>query len=196
MKTIETITVFCASSSKIDDCYFEEAKKFGEILAKENIACCNGAGSIGLMNEVSEAVLKNGGKVIGVIPQFMCEMGWQHNNLTELKVVDSMHQRKQTMANLGDASVALAGGIGTLEELFEIITWKQLGLYPKPIVILNKNGFFDKVLSFLDQLIEQNFMREEHKKMWKVVEKAEDILPAIRSFEVWDNSFRKIAAIK
>lgn len=196
METIKTITVFCASSSKIDDCYFEEAKKFGEILAKENIACCNGAGSIGLMNELSEAVLKNGGKVIGVIPQFMCEMGWQHNNLTELKVVDSMHQRKQTMANLGDASVALAGGIGTLEELFEIITWKQLGLYPKPIVILNKNGFFDKVLSFLDQLIEQNFMREEHKKMWKVVEKTEEILPAIRSFEAWDNSFRKIAAIK
>ncbi|MBO5850636.1 MAG: TIGR00730 family Rossman fold protein [Paludibacteraceae bacterium] len=196
METIKTITVFCASSSKIDDCYFEEAKKFGEILAKENIACCNGAGSIGLMNELSEAVLKNGGKVIGVIPQFMCEMGWQHNNLTELKVVDSMHQRKQTMANLGDASVALAGGIGTLEELFEIITWKQLGLYPKPIVILNTNGFFDKVLSFLDQLIEQNFMREEHKKMWKVVDKAEEILPAIRSFEAWDNSFRKIAAIK
>lgn len=196
MDAIKTITVFCASSSKIADCHFEEARKFGEILAKENIACCNGAGSIGLMNELSEAVLKNGGKVIGVIPRFMCDMGWQHSGLTELKVVDSMHQRKEIMAKLGDASVALAGGIGTLEELFEIITWKQLGLYSKPIVILNTNGFFDKILTFLDQLIEQNFMRKEHKKMWKVVEKAEDILPAIRSFEVWDKSIRKIAAIK
>lgn len=196
MDAIKTITVFCASSSKIADCHFEEARKFGEILAKENIACCNGAGSIGLMNELSEAALKNGGKVIGVIPRFMCDMGWQHSGLTELKVVDSMHQRKEIMAKLGDASVALAGGIGTLEELFEIITWKQLGLYSKPIVILNTNGFFDKILTFLDQLIEQNFMRKEHKKMWKVVEKAEDILPAIRSFEVWDKSIRKIAAIK
>lgn len=196
MKEIKTITVFCASSSKIDDCYFEEARKFGEVLAKENIACCNGAGSIGLMNEISEAVLENGGKVIGVIPQFMCEMGWQHDGLTELKVVNSMHERKEMMANLGDASVALAGGIGTLEELFEIITWKQLGLYSKPIVILNTNGFFDKILDFLDQLVEQNFMREEHRKMWKVVERAEDILPTIRSFEVWDKNIRKIAAIK
>lgn len=196
MDAIKTITVFCASSSKIADCHFEAAKKFGEILAKENIACCNGAGSIGLMNELSEAVLKNGGKVVGVIPQFMCEMGWQHSGLTELKVVESMHQRKEIMAKFGDASVALAGGIGTLEELFEIITWKQLGLYAKPIVILNTNGFFDKILTFLDQLIEQNFMREEHKKMWKVVEKAEDILPAIRSFEIWDKNIRKIAAIK
>ena len=196
MEEIKTITVFCASSSKIDDGYFEEARKFGEVLAKENIACCNGAGSIGLMNELSEAVLENGGKVIGVIPQFMCEMGWQHDGLTELKVVNSMHERKEMMANLGDASVALAGGIGTLEELFEIITWKQLGLYSKPIVILNTNGFFDKILDFLDQLVEQNFMREEHRKMWKVVERAEDILPTIRSFEVWDKNIRKIAAIK
>jgi uncharacterized protein (TIGR00730 family) len=107
-----------------------------------------------------------------------------------------MHERKEMMANLGDASVALAGGIGTLEELFEIITWKQLGLYSKPIVILNTNGFFDKILDFLDQLVEQNFMREEHRKMWKVVERAEDILPTIRSFEVWDKNIRKIAAIK
>lgn len=148
------------------------------------------------MNELSEAVLENEGKVIGVIPQFMCEMGWQHDGLTELKVVNSMHERKEMMANLGDASVALAGGIGTLEELFEIITWKQLGLYSKPIVILNTNGFFDKILDFLDQLVEQNFMREEHRKMWKVVERAEDILPTIRSFEVWDKNIRKIAAIK
>ena len=190
------ICVYGAGSTKIKSKYIDESYRLGEEIAKRGHSLVFGGGSTGVMGAVSKGALDNNGKVIGIAPKWMEKFEGICRECDEFIYTESMKERKNLFLEKSDAFIIAPGGIGTLEELFEIITWKQLGLYPKPIVILNTNGFFDKVLSFLDQLIEQNFMREEHKKMWKVVDKAEEILPAIRSFEAWDNSFRKIAAIK
>lgn len=142
MNQINSVCVYSASSTKIDAVYFQAADTLGYLLAEHRIRLINGAGSIGLMCSVADAVLKNGGEVTGVIPRFMVEQNWHHTGLTELIEVESMHERKRKMADLSDGIIALPGGCGTLEELLEIITWKQLGLYLNPIVILNINGFF------------------------------------------------------
>ena len=140
MNQINSVCVYSASSTKIDAVYFQAADTLGYLLAEHRIRLINGAGSIGLMRSVADAVLKNGGEVTGVIPRFMVEQNWHHTGLTELIEVESMHERKRKMADLSDGIIALPGGCGTLEELLEIITWKQLGLYLNPIVILNING--------------------------------------------------------
>lgn len=167
----------------------------GGLLAEHHIRLINGAGSIGLMRAVADAVLKNGGEVTGVIPRFMVEQNWQHTGLTELIEVESMHERKQKMANLSDGIIALPGGCGTLEELLEIITWKQLGLYLNPIIILNVNGFFDPLLEMLGKAIDENFMRQQHGDIWKVAQTPEEALRLLYETPVWDISIRKFAAI-
>lgn len=192
---IGSVVVYCASSTKIKSCYFEAAQRLGKILAENNITCCNGAGNMGLMAALSNAVLENGGRVTGVIPRFMCEQGWHHEQLTTLEILDTMHERKQRMMQLSDAAIALPGGCGTLEELLEVITWKQLGLYLKPIVIVNVDNFFTPLLAYLEQLIEERFMRPIHRNIWIVVESPEDVLEAIEKAEPWDASVRKNAAI-
>lgn len=151
MNQINSVCVYSASSTKIDAVYFQAAETLGRLLAEHHIRLINGAGSIGLMCSVADAVLKNGGEVTGVIPRFMVEQNWHHTGLTELIEVESMHERKQKMANLSDGIIALPGGCGTLEELLEIITWKQLGLYLNPIIILNTNRFFDPLLEMLEK---------------------------------------------
>lgn len=161
MNQINSVCVYSASSTKIDAVYFQAAETLGRLLAEHRIRLINGAGSIGLMCSVADAVLKNGGEVTGVIPRFMVEQNWHHTGLTELIEVESMHERKQKMANLSDGIIALPGGCGTLEELLEIITWKQLGLYLNPIIILNTNGFFDPLLEMLEKAIDENFMRRQ-----------------------------------
>lgn len=168
MNQINSVCVYSASSTKIDEVYFNAARQLGQLLAKRRIRLINGAGSIGLMRSVADAVLENGGEVTGVIPKFMVEQGWHHTGLSKLVEVESMHERKQLMADLSDAVIALPGGCGTLEELLEIITWKQLGLYLNPIVILNTNGFFDPLLDMLTRAIDENFMRRQHGEIWHV----------------------------
>ena len=162
MNQINSVCVYSASSTKIDAVYFQAADTLGRLLAEHRIRLINGAGSIGLMRSMADAVLKNGGEVTGVIPRFMVEQNWHHTGLTELIEVESMHERKRKMADLSDGIIALPGGCGTLEELLEIITWKQLGLYLNPIVILNINGFFDPLLEMLEKAIDENFMRRQH----------------------------------
>ena len=195
MNQIHSVCVYSASSTKIASVYFEAAEKLGSLLAKQHIRLINGAGSIGLMRSVADAVLKNGGEVTGVIPHFMVEQNWHHTGLTELIEVTSMHERKQKMANLSDGIIALPGGCGTLEELLEIITWKQLGLYLNPIIILNVNGFFDPLLEMLERAIEENFMRRQHGDIWKVARKPEEAVELLQTTPVWDASIRKFAAI-
>jgi len=195
MNNIKSVCVYCASSTKIDQAYFDAAQRLGQLLAGNNIRLVNGAGSLGLMCAVSDATLAAGGEVTGVIPRFMVEQGWQHNGLTELIEVESMHERKQTMATLSDAVIALPGGIGTLEELLEIITWKQLGLYLNPIIILNINGYFDPLLDMLEKAIGENFMRRQHGEIWVVANTPEDAIEAVYQTPVWDESIRKFAAI-
>ena len=195
MNQIHSVCVYSASSTKINPVYFKAAEELGSLLAEHHIRLINGAGSIGLMCAVADAVLKSGGEVTGVIPRFMVEQNWHHTGLTELIEVESMHERKQKMANLSDGIVALPGGCGTLEELLEIITWKQLGLYLNPIVILNVNGFFDPLLEMLGKAIDENFMRQQHGDIWKVAQTPEEALRLLYETPVWDISIRKFAAI-
>lgn len=195
MNQINSVCVYSASSTKIDEVYFNAARQLGQLLAKRRIRLINGAGSLGLMRSVADAVLENGGKVTGVIPKFMVEQGWHHTGLSKLVEVESMHERKQLMADLSDAVIALPGGCGTLEELLEIITWKQLGLYLNPIVILNTNGFFDPLLDMLTRAIDENFMRRQHGEIWHVATTPEEAVELIYTVPVWDASIRKFAAI-
>ena len=181
MNNINSVCVYSASSTKIDQTYFNAATTLGKILAKKEIRLINGAGSIGLMRAVADASLQAGGKVTGVIPRFMVEQNWHHKGLTKLVEVDSMHERKQLMADLSDGIIALPGGCGTLEELLEIITWKQLGLYFNPIVILNINNFFDPLLAQLNEAVEQNFMRPQHAAIWSVAKTPEEAVNLLTS---------------
>ncbi|WP_304590573.1 TIGR00730 family Rossman fold protein, partial [Bacteroides acidifaciens] len=192
---INSVCVYSASSTKIDAVYFQAAEALGRLLAGHRIRLINGAGNLGLMRSVADAVLKSGGEVTGVIPHFMVEQNWHHTGLTELIEVESMHERKQKMANLSDGIIALPGGCGTLEELLEIITWKQLGLYLNPIIVLNVNGFFDPLLEMFEKAIEENFMRQQHRDIWKVARTPEEAVELLYETPVWDVSIRKFAAI-
>ena len=187
--------MYSASSTKIDAAYFDAARELGLLLAQNHIRLVNGAGKMGLMAAVADAALSNGGEVTGVIPHFMIEQGWHHTGLTELIEVDSMHQRKKKMADLSDAVIALPGGCGTLEELLEVITWKQLGLYLNPIVILNTKGYFNPLLEMLAQAVKENFMRVQHGAIWQVAETPQEAIRLIQSIPLWDASIRKFAAI-
>lgn len=195
MNDIQSVCTYCASSTKIAPCYFQAAEELGRLLTQEKIQIINGAGNIRLMAAISDAALQAGGKVTGVIPHFMIEQGWNHTGLTQTIAVENMHERKQTMADLSDAVIALPGGCGTLEELLEIITWKQLGLYLNPIVILNTNHFFDPLLNMLDKAIAENFMRNQHGKIWLVADEPAEAIQLIRTAPIWDPSIRKIAKI-
>ena len=166
MNKIASVCVYSASSTKIDPVYFDTAYELGTLLGQQHIRLINGAGNMGLMSAVSDAALAAGGEVTGVIPRFMVEQGWHHTGLTRLVEVESMHERKKMMADLSDAVIALPGGCGTLEELLEIITWKQLGLYLNPVVILNVKGYFDPLLAMLQRAVEENFMRTQHGSIW------------------------------
>ena len=195
MNQIKNVCVYSASSTKIAPVYFAAAEELGRLLALRGINLVNGAGSIGLMAATSNAVLANGGTVTGVIPRFMVEQGWHHTGLTRLVETDTMHERKQLMAQLADAVIALPGGCGTLEELLEIITWKQLGLYLNPIVILNIDGFFNPLIAMLEQAIDQQFMRPEHAALWCVASTPAEALEMIQTTPKWDKNLRKLAAI-
>jgi uncharacterized protein (TIGR00730 family) len=192
---MKNICVYCASSTQIDQKYFQEAQKLGEIFAQEDINLIFGAGSVGLMGVLADSVIQNGGKATGVIPQFMVDENWHHTELTELIVTQTMHERKEIMAQMADAAVALPGGCGTMEELLEIITWKQLGIFTKPVVIVNIGGYYDALLEMLGKAIDGKFMRPEHESMWEVVSNARDVLPAIRNAKEWHTSARGFAAI-
>ena len=192
---LRSVCVYCASSTKIPAIYFEVANKLGRLLGELQLNVVNGAGNIGLMRAVSDATLAAGGTVTGVIPHFMVEQTWYHKGLTQLIEVETMHERKQKMANLSDACIALPGGCGTLEELLEIITWKQLGLYVNPIVILNVNHYYDPLLQLFEQAIQEQFMRPQHQRLWAVAETAKEAVQLIYSEPLWDPTLRKIAAI-
>ena len=195
MNKINSVCVYSASSTKIDPVYFDAAHDLGTLLGRQYIRLINGAGNMGLMSAVSDAVLAAGGEVTGVIPRFMVEQKWHHTGLTKLVEVENMHERKKLMADLSDAVIALPGGCGTLEELLEIITWKQLGLYLNPIVILNIKGYFDSLLAMLQRAVEENFMRAQHGAIWHVAETAQEAVELVHTIPLWDASIRKFAAI-
>lgn len=189
------ICVYCASSSKVDKAYFDATQKLAEDFAKRGITIVYGGGSNGLMGCLADTVLKNNGKVIGVLPRFMEKVEWGHKGLTQLTLVKDMHERKKLLIKDVDAVVALPGGCGTLEELMEVITLKRLGKFTKPIIILNTNGFYDHLKLLLEKMINERFMRTEHGDIWQFVNLPEDIIPAIENSPDWDSSAIKFAAV-
>ena len=190
-----TFTVYSASSGQVPAVYLEAARTLGRLIASGNHTLVNGAGRTGLMGACTDACLAAGGKAIGVIPQFMIDQGWQHRGMTELLVTPDMHRRKELMAEKSDACIALAGGVGTLEELLEIITWKQLGLYLKPIIILNTNGYYDALLAQLQRAADECFMRPQHTAIWSVAATPEEAIQLALTTPLWDDSVRKFAAL-
>ena len=195
MNQIKNVCVYSASSTKIAPVYFAVAEELGHLLASKGINLINGAGSIGLMAATSNAALASGGTVTGVIPRFMIEQGWHHTGLTQLVETETMHERKHLMAEMSDGIIALPGGCGTLEELLEIITWKQLGLYLKPIVVLNIDGYFNPLLEMLQKAIDENFMRPEHGNIWVVANTPEEAVQLLYDTPMWSKEIRKFAAI-
>lgn len=153
------IAVYGASAPGIADCYFDFARRLGALIASRGLAVVNGGGRGGLMGATIDGALSAGGEVTGVLPRFMIEKGWDHPDLTTTIVTETMHERKMTMAELSTGAIALPGGVGTLDELFEIITWRQLGLYTGGVVIANVDGFYDRLLSQLDHATDLHFMR-------------------------------------
>jgi hypothetical protein len=190
-----TICVFAASSSRIDERYCSAAEELGLLFAQSGMDIVYGGGGIGLMGIVADAVIKNGGTVTGVIPSFMNKEGWGHNGISQMIVTDDMGERKKKMFARADGIVALPGGIGTLEELSEAITLKQLGLFKGPIVILNTLSFYKPFIEFLDNMISGNFLRPEHKEMWKIASTPAEVIMILKDNKSWIDDPRKIAKI-
>ncbi|PZX95423.1 TIGR00730 family Rossman fold protein [Flavobacterium aquariorum] len=179
---MKRITVFCGSSSGIEEIYSSQATLLGETLAKRDIELVYGGANVGLMGAVADGVLNNGGKAIGVLPNFLRSKEIAHKQLTELILVDTMHERKTKMNDLCDGVIALPGGFGTLDELFEMLTWAQLGLHKKPIAILNIDGYFDSLIAFTQTMVEKGLLKEVNQQMLLVSETIEDLLDKMENY--------------
>ena len=180
MSTIRTVCVYCGSSPGSDPDFLTTARRLGELLAKGGVGLVYGGGSLGLMGAVSECVIKHGGHVTGIIPEFLKTKERVQRGAQELIIVPDMHARKQTMFERADAFVALPGGIGTLEELVEQLTWAQLGRHKKPILILNAKGFWDPLCALLDHMRGTDFIRAEPGVALLVAKTPEEVLPTLR----------------
>lgn len=180
---MKKICVYCGSNPGITPEYLEAASHLAQALAKRNIGLVYGGAKIGLMGKIADTMLENGAEVSGVIPQFLAEKEVAHQGLTELKIVKSMHERKSLMAELSDGFIALPGGLGTLEELFEVLTWSQLGFHRKPCALLNVEQYFDHLRLFLQHAVAQEFIREPHYKMLLVEKEPDKLLDSMLAYE-------------
>ncbi len=184
--SLSSVCVFCASSSSCDPAYFEAARRLGGHLADADLRIVYGGGAVGLMGALADGALAGGGNVVGVLPRFMNEVEWGHDGISEMHVVDDLHERLKQMKALADAFVALPGGCGTFDELFQAITWKRLGLHVGPIVIVNIRGYFDPCLELLRASIEQRFMDERHASMWSVAPSEAEVVEILSAAPTWD----------
>ncbi len=180
---MKSVCVYCGSSQNVPDIYFNAAEKLGSLLASQNISLIYGGANIGIMGKIADSVLAGGGKVTGIIPDSLFDIV-AHKHLTELKVVKSMHERKHMMFELSDGFIAMPGGLGTLDELFEILTWSQLGFHKRPCGLLNSAGYWNKLLEFLDHAVAEKFIKDEHRDMIIVEENPEKLLERFRAFRV------------
>jgi len=180
---IQSICVFCGASPGANPVYRQTAEALGRLLAERGIRLIYGGGAVGLMGVVADAALSAGGEVIGIIPQSLGRAEIGHRGLTRLEVVDTMHTRKARMAELADAFIALPGGLGTLEELFEVWTWGQLGYHAKPLGLLEVNGFYRKLGDFLDHLVSERFVRPAHRDMLQIADTPAALLEALRAWQ-------------
>lgn len=191
--SMKTICVFCASSTLCHEDYHNAAHLLGQLLAAEGHAIIYGGGGAGSMGALADGSLSKGGHITGVLPRFMQDLEWGHSGLSELRLVEDMSVRKQLMLKDSNAIVALPGGCGTFEELLEAITLKRLGLYFKPIVLVNTRSYFDPLIQLLNDAIAEGFMDERHHDMWQVVSAPAEVLPAIRTASAWTSEARSFA---
>jgi len=192
MIPIRSLAVFCGSRKGHHSAYEADARALGTLLAQKKIELVFGAGHVGLMGMVADACLETGGKVVGYIPRHLVDWELAHPNLTELVVVQTMHERKAGMAQRVDAFVALPGGFGTCDEFFEILTWKQLRLHGKPIGLLNTRGFFEPMLNWIDLMIREGFLKPKHKEMIAVAQRPEDLLPMLEAqINEWEDKIER-----
>ena len=180
---MKRICVFCGSNNGANPIYSETAEKVGKFLASKNIELVYGGGRVGLMGKVADTVMANGGTVIGIIPQSLATKEIAHQNLTELHIVNSMHERKAMMADLADGFIALPGGFGTFEEFCEIVTWAQLGIHQKPCGLLNINGFYDNLIALINFSTTENFIRAEHRQLVLVERAVEKLFDLMKDFQ-------------
>jgi uncharacterized protein (TIGR00730 family) len=189
------VCIFAASSSRINPVFAEAASELGELLAKAGTEVVFGGGGIGLMGKIADTILENKGTITGVIPSFMKEQGWDHTSVNEMIITGDMAERKRHMFAMSDAIVALPGGVGTLEELTEAITLKQLGLFRGPIIILNTLDFYKALIGFFDHMVEEKFLRAEHKAIWEVAATPAEVMLLLAKKDPWLFDPIKIAKI-
>ncbi len=183
-RILQSICVFCGSSTGTNPAYRHAAAGLGQAIASSGRRLIYGGGNVGLMSVLADAALEQGGEVVGVIPRHLVDLEVAHQFLTELRVVDSMHQRKQLMADLADGFVILPGGLGTLEEFFEVWTWGQLGLHRKPYGLLNVASYFDSLLAFLDHSVSERFVRPDHRRLLLMAEDPMELLHRLDTYSV------------
>jgi uncharacterized protein (TIGR00730 family) len=192
-RNARTICVYCASSNACDPRYHAAARRLGEVLTGCGYSIVYGGGAVGSMGALADGAVGNGGQVIGILPKFMMDLEWGHQNLTELRIVEDMRARKHMMLSESQGLVTLPGGSGTLEELFEAMTLKRLGLYTHPIVLVNTLKFFDPLIRHLEHTVAERFMGERHLKMWQVVDEPEDVPEALEHSPEWTAAAREFA---
>ncbi len=178
---INRVCIYCASSPNIDQIYFKATKKLASLLVQNNISVVFGGGAQGLMGHLADTILAEGGKIKGIMPQFMDDVEWSHKHVEDFEFTETMHQRKTKLVENVDAIIALPGGCGTLEELLEAITWKRLNHLNQPIVILNTNNYYQPLKQMLDKSIDEQFMSPSHETLWSFVDEPEQVLMAIET---------------
>ena len=183
-RILQSICVFCGSSTGANPAYRHAADSLGRALARSGRRLVYGGGNVGLMGVLADAALELGGEVVGVIPRHLVDLEVAHQSLTELRIVDSMHHRKQLMADLAEGFVILPGGLGTLEEFFEVWTWGQLGLHRKPYGLLNVASYFDSLLAFLDHSVSERFVRPDHRRLLLMAEDPMELLHRLDTYAV------------
>ena len=180
MIKINSVAVFCGSKSGANPLFIEHAKQLGKLLAQQNIKLIYGGGSIGIMGSLANAMLDNKGKVVGIIPKLLVEWEQQHNNLTELIITDDMHSRKKLLYEMSDAAIILAGGYGTLDELFELITWNNLKIHEKKVYILNTSGFYNAIIQHIETMQQEGFLYDNWKNRIIVCNDANEVIELIK----------------
>jgi hypothetical protein len=182
---IKAVAVYCASSTQVGQAYIEDAAKLGELFAKHGVTLVYGGGAVGLMGVICDAVKAHGGKAIGVIPRFMVEKGWLRPGLDEVIEVETMAERKRVMAEITDAAMALPGGVGTFDELMDIVALKKLGLYLKPVVIVNTQDYYQPLATLLERSVTEHFQDEKFRHVWRLANTPEEAMDFVFSEPYW-----------
>lgn len=190
------VCVYCASSQMINKKYFSATKTLARLLTEANIEVVFGGGATGLMGQLADTILENGGKIKGIMPRFMNEVEWAHKSVLDLEFTETMHERKARFLEGIDGIVTLPGGTGTLEELLEAITLKRLGIFTKPIVILNTDNYYEPLRAMLNTSVKEHFMQPAHLDMWQFVDQPEEVIPALLNSPDWDRDAIKFATYR